>query len=172
MKSNIAKKLFLGIILISSACYANDPVKKKSLSSNECISIIGIAVNEKNEPIEGVEIKLYKENEELEWAEVTTVAYHDHNFKFVLDVNQYYTIEISKPGYLKRLVAVSTNLPSNVSITPLFIFEFDIVLSKEKKGTDDYYHDFPIAIISYDLKSEVFENNNKYTDHIKKKINE
>ena len=115
---------------------------------------------------------MYKENEELEWAEVTNVAYHDHNFQFILDANQYYTIEVSKPGYLKRFVAISTVLPNNIEITPIFTFEFDVVLLKEKKIVDDYYLDFPVALISYNKKSEVFENNNNYTNHIKTKIKE
>ncbi len=172
MKSNITKKLFTGIIFMSSVCFANEPIKNDSIKSNECLAVIGIAVDEKNEPIDGVQIRLYKENEELEWAEVTNVAYHDHNFQFILDANQYYTIEVSKPGYLKRFVAISTVLPNNIEITPIFTFEFDVVLLKEKKIVDDYYLDFPVALISYNKKSEVFENNNNYTNHIKTKIKE
>ena len=172
MKSNIAKKLLLGIILISSVTYANNPIKKDSIKSNECLVVIGIALDEKNEPIDGVNIKLYKENEETVWAEGTIVVYHDHNFKFVLDANEYYTIEISKPGYVKRLVSISTKLPSNVSIRPLFKYEFDIVLFKDREGVDDYYLDFPVALISYHAKTAIFDNNNKYTKHIKRKIKE
>lgn len=137
-----------------------------------CLQIIGLAI-EKTIPIDGVIVKLYKENEELHWEEITSVVYHEHSFSFNLSKNNYYTVEVSKPGYVTRSIGISTSLPDNVIIGGVkFTFEFDVELFKEKMNSDDYYLDFPVALIKYNEVSGVFEYDSKYTKHIKTKINE
>jgi hypothetical protein len=163
------------ILLVSATIYGTTPIKKdsvKSIETNECLQVIGMAIDEKNEPLDDVSVKLFQENEEMEWIEVTCVGYHDHNFVFNLKANEYYTIEISKSGYVTRSVAISTVLPENVEAKPMFKYGFDVVLFKEKKGVDDFYFDFPVALISYDAKHQIFENHDSYTKHIKEKIKE
>ena len=173
MKPFIYTLLLTSIISISSInSYAGNRVKTDSTGSKECLEIVGIAIGENNEAINGVQVKLYKENDELEWNEITSVSYHDHNFSFKLNANEYYTIEVSKPGFVTRLVGVSTVIPAGVSLEQIYTFEFDVTLFKEKKGIDDYYMDFPVALISYDKKKDVFNNDNAYTRHIKTKIKE
>ena len=161
--------IVIGVIFISSVGYVNSHEKKNNENS-KCLEIIGVALDEKNELLAGVEVKLFKKNEEMELIEITSVPYHNHNFKFLLDVNEYYTIEVSKAGYVKRLIVVSTQLPETVSPKPIFTFLFEVMLFKEVKEADDYYLDFPIALIGYDAKNKVFDNNYNYTYHIKKNI--
>ena len=84
MKSNIAKTLLAGIMLISTIGHANNPSKKINPNSGECLIVIGMAIDEKNEPIGGVEVILFKDNDEMEANEITNVVYHDHNFQFHL----------------------------------------------------------------------------------------
>lgn len=167
----IMKMMVFGIVFFTNVGYINVNNKSK-MEDNYCLEIIGIALDEKNQAINGVQVSLLKKNEEMEWVEVTSVKHHDHNFKFILEANEYYTIEVSKPGYVKRLITVSTILPANVALKPLFSFGFEVVMFKEKAGVDDYYLDFPIALIGYNPKTEVFENNYSYTYHIKNKIKE
>lgn len=161
--------IVVGTIFITSVGYININEKNK-YNESKCLEVIGVALNEKNEVVDGVEVKLFKKNEEMEWIEITSVPYHNHSFKFILDENEYYTIEVSKPGYVKRLIIVSTQLPQNVNPKPLFTFGFEVVLFKEVKEADDYYLDFPIALIGYDAKNKVFDNHYNYTYHIKKNI--
>jgi hypothetical protein len=62
-------------------------------------------------------------------------------------------------------------LPDDVVIKGnKFVFEFEVELQKNIKAKDDFYLDFPIAIISYNSTSGVFENHDDYTKHIKEKI--
>jgi hypothetical protein len=137
-----------------------------------CLEVLGIAVDGTNKPIDGVIVRLFLENEELEWSEITSVSYHEHWFKFKLEANKNYTIEISKTGFVTRSVAISTAIPASVSLEQVFKYEFEIELLKEKKGVDDFYLDFPVALISYDKKHEVFNYSTSYTRHIKGKIKE
>jgi hypothetical protein len=136
-----------------------------------CMEIVGIAMADKV-PLDGVDVTLYRENEEMEMTEVTSISYHEHSFVFKLNKDSYYTIEVLKPGYVKRMIAISTKLPKGVMTDPIFRYEFEVELFKEQKNTDDYYLDFPVALIDYDVKKDAFVSHGKYTSYIKGKIKE
>ncbi|MEO6902861.1 MAG: hypothetical protein ABI315_06865 [Bacteroidia bacterium] len=156
---------FSGLFLIfypSAFAQSNDTV---------CLEITGIVEHE-GMLIDGVKIKLYKENEEMEMTEITSTPYHDHTFKFKLLKNAYYAIEVSKEGYIARMISISTQLPANVNVKPIFKYEFHLEMFKNKDGLDDYYLDFPVALIDYDANKDLFMSHEKYTRFIKGKINE
>jgi hypothetical protein len=136
-----------------------------------CLKIQGLAMS-KGLPIDGVNAKLYKENQEMEMVEVTSVSHHSHDFFFNLSKNSYYTIEVSKPGYITRMISISTKMPASVKIDPIFEYLIELEMHKEKQGVDDYYLDFPIALIDYDPVKDVFVSHGKYTAYIKAKIKE
>lgn len=154
---------------------ANDTALATKVKINDTaltLHVVGVAI-ENSLPIDGAVVKLYKENEELEWDEVTSIAYHNHDFSFDLYANSYYTIEVSKPGYVSRSIVVLTTLPDEIlKDDEKFDFQFVVELFKEKKGVDDFYLDFPVALIKYNKKADQFEMNLKYTNHIKDKIQE
>lgn len=165
-------KIYLTALALFIGQATHAQTKKVKDDTTVCLQIIGIAI-EKNVPIDGVVVKLYKENEELHWEEITSVVYHEHSFSFNLNKNTYYTVEVSKNGYVPRSIGISTSLPDNVIIGDVkFTFEFELELFKEKKNVDDYYLDFPVALIKYNETSQVFEYDSKYTKHNKSKINE
>lgn len=136
-----------------------------------CLKIQGLAMSN-GQPIDGVNAKLYRENEEMEMVEVTSVSHHSHDFFFNLNKNSYYTIEVSKPGYITRMISISTKLPHGVKTEPVFEYQIELEMHKEKAGVDDYYLDFPIALIDYDPVKDVFVAHGKYTAYIKAKIKE
>ncbi len=143
--------------------------QKNKIKNGICLEVVGVAVMNKN-PLDGVNVTLYQENEQMEMDEITSVAYHEHGFMFKLERDQYYTIEVAKPGYVTRMIAISTKLPMAVIADPVFRYEFEVELFKEKKGINEYYLDFPIGLIDYDVKKEVFVSHGKYTSYIKNKI--
>src|ERR1700746_84799 len=148
--------LLVIILLIFTPAFA----QKKEVKANDttvCLQVIGLAVG-KGVPIDGAIVKLYKENEELEWEEVARVVYHEPAFSFDLKGNSYYTIEVSKPGYVTRSVGISTALPDDFVVGDVkFTFEFDVELFKVKQGADDYYLDFPVALIKFNEAAKKFE---------------
>jgi hypothetical protein len=172
MKQFIFTTLLTATILFSTQRSFGKNTRTDTTKSLVCLEVIGIALDENNEPLNGVEVRLYKENDELEWSEITNVMYHEHRFLFNLEADEYYTIEITKPGYVKRLIGISTQLPANVSYKQIFHHEFEVTLLKEKAGLDDYYLDFPVALIRYDKTRDVFDNSYVYTNHIKTKMKE
>lgn len=168
MNATPTKVLLAMLCLLLTSRLAAQPKEENPV----CLEVFGLAISPNQEAIDGVNIKLFKENDELEWTEITSVLYHDHSFSFKLEANAYYTIEVSKPGYVNRSVGISTHIPSGVSLKQVFTYEFEVEMFPEKKEVDDYYMDFPVALISYNKKADVFDNNNAYTNHIKTKIKE
>jgi hypothetical protein len=147
------------------------PVAAGTHEDTVCLKIKGLAICE-GKPLDGVNAKLYKENDEMEMVEVTSVSHHSHDFFFNLVKNSYYTIEISKPGYISRMISISTKLPPGVKVDPIFEYEIELEMHKERQVADDYYLDFPIALIDYDPVKDVFVSHGKYTAYIKAKIKE
>ena len=175
MKSIIHTTILAAAFLLGSISQGFAGNGRKADTSNieddqVCLEVLGIAMDSNNKPIDGVEVKLYRENDEQEWIQVTSVMYHEHSFLFKLEANEYYTIEISKPGFVTRSVGISTVIPKDVSLEEKFRYEFEVELFKEKKNVNDFYLDFPVALISYNAERDVFDNNANYTRHIKTMI--
>ncbi len=168
----LAFKYSLVVFFFLVMCLSADAQIKinKANDTIVCLRILGMAVENKT-PLDGVQVTLYKENDELEWEEVTSVEEREHHFLFNLLGNSYYTIDIVKPGYVKRSVGISTMLPQNVKVGSVkFTFDFEVDMLKEKENVDDYYMDFPVALIGYDKTKKSFQYNAKYTKHIKAKV--
>jgi len=169
------KKLFkqkpVTLLFFFTFCIISMHAQNSYSDSLICLEVNGIALSNKI-PMDGVNVRLFMENEELELTEITSVEHHDHSFSFKLQRDSYYTIEVSKPGYFTRSISISTKLPKEVSIKPFFIFEFEVEMPKQTTVIDDYYLDFPIALIDYDIKKGVFVSHGKYTNNIKNKIKE
>jgi hypothetical protein len=170
MKTLIQTMLLLLCMMPIAASAGNDHKNKEE--SLFCLEIIGIAIDSAGQPVHGAEVKLFKENDEMEWVEVTSVIHHEHRFNFKLEANQYYTIEVRRPGYVSRSIGISTKLPDEISLATLFHYEFEVELFQEKQSVDDFYLDFPVALIRYDPKRDVFDNSISYSRHIKGLIRE
>ncbi|MCW3104956.1 MAG: hypothetical protein JWO09_3396 [Bacteroidetes bacterium] len=172
MRSIFHKTIFAAAVLFSTFnhSFAGNGSKADTSQAKPCLEVLGIAMDANNKPIDGVEVRLYRENDEQEWTEITNVMHHEHSFIFKLEANEYYTIEVSKPGFVTRSVGISTAIPKDVSLDQIFRYEFEVELFKEKKNMNDYYLDFPVALISYDAERDVFDNNYAYTRHIKTMI--
>lgn len=165
--------IFLFIILLFSTHFISyGQVVIPVNDTVECMRAVGVAMDN-GVPVDGVSVTLYKLSEEVEWTEVTNAPKHDHHFSFDLMGNSYYTIQVSKPGYVTRIVGISTQMPPTVVIdeyNPKTIFEFEVDLFKVKDGTDDYYLDFPIALVNYNLATKKFEQDKNYTTKLKANI--
>ena len=172
MKNMFYTATVLCLMAITASAFAGNHNKQnKEEKPQTCLEIFGIALDENNEPINGVHVTLYRQNEEQELAEVTAVDYHDHAFSFKLDANEHYTIEVTKEGYVTRTVSISTMLPASVSLKDIFHYEFELQMFKTNGSLyDAYYLDFPVALISYDAQHDVFDNHDTYTKRIKTKI--
>lgn len=91
-------------------------------------------------------------------------------FKFVLNKNLYYTIKISKKGYVSKLVSIDTEILTEVSGVYQFAFETTLIEESISRKLNQDVLDFPVSIIQFDYKMGYFSYNKEYTIHIKKKL--
>jgi hypothetical protein len=117
---------------------------------------------------EGVTMRLYKNEQEVTRIDSTD----EKQETFVLDKDAYYTVEISYPGREMRRVGLSTALPPDVSPWPMFRYEMTVELPATSPVKNDFYQDFPVALIEYDPNKDKFDYSKRYTAHIKQKMNE
>ena len=88
-------------------------------------------------------------------------------YEFILLRDTLYTIVINCPGRTQRKISINTRIPANVNSFPLFRFEAIIDLPPADAGFDPEYLDFPIAMIEYDIRKDLFIYRKKYTENIK-----
>ena len=155
------KKLFLVFVL----CYFfNVCSNAKETPSENCLAIVGTFSNLVH--IKDVFVYLYNDSVIIDSAKVNSTK----DFGFMLECNKQYSLHILAGGYYSRLIKINTIVPANVNTSPVFIFEFEVELLKVTKGVDDFFMDFPIALISYEAKIEKFTFSKKYTDFIQKEL--
>ncbi len=104
---------------------------------------------------------LIRDNKVEEFQEVKVKK----SFTFILRKNFHYSIKIEKPGYIYKLISVSTVLPHGTDFTDMFKFTYQTSMIAE----DLYHHfddddmDFPMALVEYKRKCDCFEYDAKYT---------
>ncbi|MBI2269309.1 MAG: hypothetical protein HYU69_03020 [Bacteroidetes bacterium] len=167
-----AKKLVSAFILMTLSAAigfagnsGTDTSKMVVMRNVKCLDVI-VKASEKTHSLSDITLKVYLGNEVV--FEINNIS----RKKISLNVNEHYTIEVSKEGYFSKLVSVSTFMPSDADLDDGYVYEYDLDfdLVKQKKGIDTYYMDFPIALISYNGIKDKFDYSRKYTKHIVKEI--
>jgi hypothetical protein len=166
--SNLLKILFISTAFLTAGgalSYTGVSIKGKDASA--CLEVTG--------KITGVSTKdnfftvyLFCYNTIVDSVKVT----QGKTFRFRLVKNQQYSIKMEGSGFVSRLLSISTHLPEEVSISPVFRFHFETELIEQNnaKALNNYALDFPIALISFDPQKSIFDYNRKYTARIKKEI--
>ena len=155
------KKLVLLFILALSAAFAF----AQPLATPQCLKV-KVKPTIDGRAGEKVSIRLYQ----VENDQVRIDSTDDKSVVFLLDKGHDYSIEISKAGRLSRRVSISTKLPEDIEIGPMFRHLIEIELPPSGKLADDFYMDFPIAVISYNEERDRFEHDKRYTELVMEKM--
>ena len=139
--------------------------KSSAVKTPDCLEICAKTMFD-GERQTGVTVRLYCGNNEV----VTIDSTEFEKVFLTLKRDQYYTVELSKPGFTTRRVGISTAVPKSVLLKPIFRFEFEVEMMKEMKVQDDFFLDFPVALVSFNARNECFEHSKKYTSKIKKEM--
>ncbi len=156
--------LFCGVTSYAQPFPLNDTV--------ECMKAIGLATSA-GAPLDSAVITIFKGNEVVEWSEITSNPKHDHHFSYNLLGNSYYTIQVSKTGYVTRSIGIDTRLPKDFVISydnPKTSFEFEVDVFKTDPTKEDDLMDFPIALVKFNTTTQLFEFDSEYTKKLKKKL--
>jgi hypothetical protein len=116
---------------------------------------------------DGVNVVLYKNNKEFK--KITTTS--NGKFKFDLDVNQQYLIEVSKLQHATIKLGFDTHFPEKLikeGVEGEFKIKVDIV--EKLEGLDLSILDQPIAIVKFLQKENRFDYDQQYFNSIKAKL--
>ncbi len=92
------------------------------------------------------------------------------SFKYELKKDAIYTVRISKPGYITKLISIYTKLAEKHDELYRLDFETELIEEHKAKKLNADALDFPITIIYYDDKANWFYFNEEYTSNIKRCI--
>lgn len=91
-------------------------------------------------------------------------------FSFVLNKNSYYSIRISKKGFISKLVAINTEILTETDGIHRFNFQTKLMNEVLLTRLNEDVVDFPVAIIHFDYEDNCFVYNKEYTSHIKREL--
>lgn len=102
----------------------------------------------------------------------TQVVKAGKNFKFDVQRNGWYGLQIKNEDCVSKLISVSTHVPDlEEGDAYLVTFEMDEPIThEESKYLDSDAIDFPLALISYEKNMDNFNYSEEYTKNIKNKL--
>lgn len=137
------------------------PIKESITKPVTCLELNGKIPFKKGNPYK-VELIYYNTTIDV------VVVENKKGFVFNLNKNAYYTIKISREGYLPKLVSIDTHLPESRYNKGFYKFEFSTDLFENNIKSEAT--EFPITIISYNKTKKEFDYNERYTSNIKAEI--
>ena len=112
-----------------------------------------------------LEVIVYRENTEIG----RLMSKKSGKFQLELDIDQMYTIRVTKQGYQEKLFLVDTTLPKDLLDYPDYYCYVDL-LPATIQNIDPFYTDFPSAIIRYSSEKGGFYHSENYLTHIQTKL--
>lgn len=122
------------------------------------VNFMGYLQDEAGKSMKDITINLYEENNLISTETWTK------KFSYDLKIDRYYTLELTKEGYITKRIAIST-FDGDKGAEP---FMFVMELLKKRKGVDESDLDFPSALIEYKKSKGSFNFNVPYSKSIKK----
>jgi len=161
---NIIRKITLLIIIGFFNVTTNASVKTPDTAS--CLQLSGKILKLKRYSSNTYTINLVRDNEIIE----TKVIKGNNEFKLNLQKNGWYTVKISKQGYVCRVISVDTKLASENNGHYKFAFDTELIEEEDALRLNKSALKMPIAHISFDAKKRWFTHSVAYTNQVKNKI--
>ncbi len=163
-KTTKLPKMLMPLLLMLPIWLSGYTITKGKGNKPVCLEISGQVAKTDSKTQKNIHVYLIDENKVID----SLVTETGKIFKFNLQKNKWYSIRIQQPGYVGRLVSISTHLPKDI-VQKFYKFHFDLLLAKEEIYTCAQHDvlDFPVAVIRYDELKGYFDYNALYTSHIK-----
>jgi hypothetical protein len=125
----------------------------------------------RNNLIRDIHINLYLNEKRID----SLIVSGSQEFGFYLKRDSKFIIEITKDGFIRKTIGVSTELPDDLKIKSYLTFGFIVPLVKKQEEDEDeyvkYISDLPIAFIFYNEQIKKFDSGRDYTKALKEKYN-
>ena len=165
-----ALTLLAALLLTGSAIAQSTPTKGKLVDRRDqaegwYVPVHGQVMVEGVQVKDGFDMILYRDNEEMGKLGVDKRG----RFELELDIDQFYTVRIIKPGFQEKMLYIDTTLPKDLVSYP--DYECFVNLQRPNaQGVDPFYTDFPSAIIRYDAEMGGFYHSDHYLSHIQTRL--
>jgi hypothetical protein len=154
--------LFTVLLFGNSNCYSQN----NDADSLICLEIKGKVTNVGSKSGDTYKAELIYYNTVIVKEDISV----SKSFKYDLKKDAIYTVRISKPGFITKLISIYTKLPEEHDELYRLDFETELIWEHKTKKLNADALDFPITIIYYDDKANWFYFNEEYTSNIKKCI--
>jgi hypothetical protein len=154
------------IIIVICFILAATGIFAKGNDTSSCLQISGKILKIRTSTSNSYTVALICGNDVVD----AKVIKGNNVFKFNLKKNGLYTVRILKDGYVPRTVCVDTKLAEEHVGFYKFHFDTELIEEKEAATLNQEALEFPIALISYDVKKHWFNYNAAYTREVKKNI--
>jgi hypothetical protein len=127
---------------------------------------VTVVVTQDGGAAEQITVTLYKDN-----IQVTQLLPTEHSaFELALDLDSYYSIRISKPGFRDKLVFVDSHLPDGVQRFGDYVCEVHLEPMERFSHSDPFYLDFPSAVVRWDATKQDYDHSEEYLTDIQGKV--
>ncbi|MEO6306126.1 MAG: hypothetical protein ABIP51_23460 [Bacteroidia bacterium] len=131
-----------------------------------CLKINGIILKAPHKAERGsYKVELLKDNVVIDSTKVSV----NKEFEFALSKNAWYTIRVTKEGFVPLLLSVDTKLDPQNALIYDFKFETELLDSKQVNANNEIM-DLPIGLVQFDKANNRFYPVENYTVDIKQKI--
>lgn len=113
--------------------------------------------------VKDAQVNLYDGNK---LAEVV-ISNRKGKFLFHLHPNKEYMIEVIHAGYVPKRIAINTKSHDEFKKVKSLGFRVQLLDSSNIEGADDYFLDFPFALITYNDHKHYFHYDVTYTEEMK-----
>jgi hypothetical protein len=165
MKTNLLTTVF---IICASALYGNSAIQPEP-DSAAVLELQGKILNSPDKGPAACRIYLLSHNKVIDSV---VLRNGKKKFSFFLSKDNYYTLKMSMPGFLDKLLCVDTKNSSQPVDADLYSFSFETSLYVNDPAvyTDNDLADFPIAIIYFDTRFKRFAYNKEYTNSLRRDL--
>lgn len=155
------------IMVLFFAFNVSGAINRLKFDSLSCLQVEGKILNAELGSAEECLVELISNNEILEGI---VLKEGKNKFKFVLSKNAFYSIRVSKLGFVTKLISINTEML--VESEGIHVFSFETSLISEAVGAklNQDALDFPVTIIQFDYEMDCFVHNVAYTAYIKKEL--
>lgn len=118
-------------------------------------------------PASGFAIAMYKDNQLVKEIPAGKKA---SDIELDLDIDGFYSIRFTKPGFREKLVCIDTHLPESQVKYGKYICHVNLEPLDKFAHSDPFYLDFPGAMVRWNEEKQAFMHNDEYLAEIQSKV--
>jgi len=140
----------------------DSPAEESVVKSLTCLKLNGLILKSPKEEKGQYKVELLQDNTVVDSRSVSA----NKTFEFALAKNAWYTVRISKPGFVPLLISVDTELNKENPTLYEFSFETELYHNSSVNSIDRDSFDLPFGLVKFDESNNRFYPVSDYRAHI------